>query len=215
MAVERTRRYAKGAAREAQILAATVDLIFEQGISAVSHRRVARRADVPLSAPGYFFPSIDELVLAAFRSIMTSMLADHDALSERIRREDMDRERAVDAYIDLITRNARKYDHLQYEAYLFANHRPALREAVDETIAATIRPDSTIVTASRRDDLGWAAPILTALADGCGLHRVASASEGGGFEGLREGLLALMEALPGRARGASSPGGASDADGGG
>ena len=92
----------------------------------MTHRRVAAWANVPPSTPGYFFPSIDDLILAAFRTIMTTMVDDHDALTERIRQEDMDREAAVDAYIDLITRNARKFDHLQYEGYLFANHRPAL-----------------------------------------------------------------------------------------
>jgi hypothetical protein len=38
---------------------------------------------------------------------------------------------------------------------------------------------------------------LTALADGFGLHRIALSNYEGGFLGLKEGLLALMEALPG------------------
>lgn len=192
-----TTRYAKGTLRKKEILAATVDLIYDEGILAVSHRAVAKRAGVAPSAPSYFFPSIDDLVVEAFKSIMATMIGDLEALSAQIRSEDMDRETAVDAYIQLVRNSATKYDKLQFEAYLFASSKPALRDAVDSAIAATHRQDSTLVTASRRSDLSWAAPIFTALADGFGLYRVASPANAG-FEGLKEGLLALMEALPGR-----------------
>jgi hypothetical protein len=97
----------------------------------------------------------------------------------------------------LVASAALKYDKLQFEAYLFAASRPALKAEVEAAVAMTWRPHNTIVTASRRDDLGWAAPILTALADGFGLSRIALSNYEGGFRGLREGLLALMESLPG------------------
>ncbi|CAN5322255.1 hypothetical protein BH09ACT12_BH09ACT12_03440 [soil metagenome] len=190
-------RYAKGEARTQEILDATIDLIFEEGISAVTHRAVAKRAGVGASAPSYFFPSIEDLVVQAFRSTMRAMIADIDRLTSRMIEEEMTREQAVDAYIDLVTSSAPKYDKLQYEAYLFAARRPSLRDEVNAAIAATHRSGGALVTASGRSDLGWAAPILTALADGFGLYRVA-APDGTGFQGLREGLLALMEALPGR-----------------
>ncbi|HEY4096873.1 MAG TPA: TetR family transcriptional regulator [Baekduia sp.] len=190
-------RYAKGEQRRQEILAATVELISDEGIAAVTHRAVAARAGTVASAPSYFFPSIDELVVEAFRSVMAGMIGDLKALSARIEAEDMARSDAVDAYIDLVRRSAAEYDKVQFEGYLVAGGRPALRLAVDEAIAATHRADSTLVTASRRTDLAWAAPVLTALANGFGLYRVASpAAEAADFTGLREGLLALMEGLP-------------------
>lgn len=198
-------RYARGEARRAAILAATVDLIYEDGISAVTHRAVAREAGVPASAPSYFFPSIDDLVVEAFREAMGAMLDAHRALSDRIVRDDLPREAAVDAYIRLVRKSAPKYDKLQFEAYMLARKRPGLSEAVREVLASTHRSNNTIVTASRRDDLGWAAPILTALADGFGLYRLASPGAAA-FQGLRTGLLALMEALPGMDPEESSPG---------
>ena len=192
-------RYAKGELRRQEILAATVELISEEGIAAVTHRAVAARAGVAASAPSYFFPSIDELVAEAFRSVMAGMIGDLEDLSARIVATDMSREDAVDAYIKLVRRSAAKYDKMQFDGYLLAGARPALRAAVDEAVAATHRADSTLVTASRRDDLAWAAPIFTALANGYGLYRVASSGvEAADFRGLREGLLALMEGLPGR-----------------
>lgn len=205
MAADPVKRYRKGEARIREILAATADLIYEEGISAVTHRAVAKRARVASSAPSYFFPSIDDLIVEAFRSIMTTMVAELEALSARIETEDMDREAAVEAYVELALKTAPKYDKVQYEAYLFAARRPALRAEVDAAIAATQRQGSTLVTASRREDFDWAAPILTAYADGVGLHRIASPPAGIGAAALREGLLALMAGLPDEPPAEASP----------
>jgi TetR/AcrR family transcriptional regulator, regulator of biofilm formation and stress response len=195
---EPLKRYPKGEARAREILEATIDLIYEEGISAVTHRAVAERAGVAHSAPSYFFPSIDELIVEAFRTIMATVMDDLEALSARIEAEDMSREDAVDAFVTLALESAPRIDKVQYEAYMFATRRPALRAEVDKAIAATQRQGSTLVTASRRKGFDWAAPILTAYADGAGLHRVAAPPDGIGGKALREGLLALMAGLPDR-----------------
>lgn len=189
-------RYAPGKARRAEILSATVDLMYERGVSAVTHRAVAEGAGVRPSAPSYFFPSIDELIVEAFRSIMAEMVVELENLSARIEGEDMTREEAVDAYIAHAVAASARYDKLQFEAYIFADKKPELRAEVERTLAATHRPASTLVTASRRKDLDWAAPIFTALVDGFGLYRLALPGRDE-FEGMRTGLLALMDALPG------------------
>jgi len=192
------KRYAKGEAREREILEATIDLIYEEGLSAVTHRAVAQRASVRPSAPRYFFPSIDDLIAEAIRSIVATMMEDLEALSARIEAEGMSREDAVDAFVELFVGSAPRYDKVLFEAYLFATRRPALRADVDAAIAATHRQGSTLVTASRRKDFDWAAPILTAYADGVILQRLATPPEGIGVAALRDGLLALMEGLPDR-----------------
>jgi DNA-binding transcriptional regulator YbjK len=198
MSEEPVKRYRKGEERTREILSATIDLIYDEGISAVSHRAVAKRAKVADSAPSYFFPSIDDLIVEAFRSIVTTMIGDLEALSARIEAEEMDQDSAVGEFVKLAIETAPKYDKVQYEAYLFAARRPTLRAEVDFAIAATQRQASTLVTASRRKDLDWAAPILTAYADGVGLHRIASPPDGIGAEALKAGLIALMQALPGK-----------------
>jgi len=187
-------RYARGEARIAQIRAAAIKLIYEEGILSVTHRAVAKRANLSASAPSFFFPSIDDLIVEAFRSIMKSMFDDLEALSERILREDMDRETAVDAYIELMRDAMPKYDILQFEAYLLARRKPALQPEVDSVIAATHRPSSTLVTASRRQDFDWAAPILASFANGFSLYRFGASDVD--YSILRKGLLALMEGLP-------------------
>lgn len=52
----------KGAARREHILRATIELIGEHGSDAVTHRAVAERAGVPLSATTYWFDSKEELL---------------------------------------------------------------------------------------------------------------------------------------------------------
>ena len=52
----------KGAARREHILRATLELIGEHGSDAVTHRAVAQRAGVPLSATTYWFDSKEELL---------------------------------------------------------------------------------------------------------------------------------------------------------
>ncbi|WP_426517560.1 TetR/AcrR family transcriptional regulator [Diaminobutyricibacter sp. McL0618] len=187
-------RYARGEARIAEIRAAAIELIYEEGIMSVTHRAVAKRANLAASAPSFFFPSIDELIVEAFRSIMQSMFDDLDALGERIIAEDMSREDAVDEYIHLIRDAMPKYDILQFEAYLLARRRPALQAEVDAVIAATHRPASTLVVASRRKDFDWAAPILASFANGFGLYRLGASDVD--YSALRTGLLVLMDGLP-------------------
>jgi TetR/AcrR family transcriptional regulator, regulator of biofilm formation and stress response len=192
-------RYSKGEARMQEILNATIDLIYEEGVAAVSHRAVARRANVTASAPSYFFPSIDDLIVQAFRSVTNEMVRSIESLTARMIDQHMSREEAIDAYVHMLVNTPPKWDELQYEAYLFASRRSALRPEVDEVLAMTHRAFAALTRAAGREDLEWAAPIFSALADGFGLYRVTDPN-GTGFAGIKDGILALLESLPGRGR---------------
>ncbi|MFI8090051.1 TetR/AcrR family transcriptional regulator [Streptomyces sp. NPDC086080] len=52
--------------RRDRILAATLDLIAEEGVAGVSHRKIAARAQVPLGSMTYHFTGIDDVLLEAF-----------------------------------------------------------------------------------------------------------------------------------------------------
>lgn len=52
--------------RRQRILDATLKVLIKDGLSGLSHRRIAKTAGVPLSATSYYFGSLDELVEAAF-----------------------------------------------------------------------------------------------------------------------------------------------------
>src|SRR5512138_372519 len=53
--------------RRAAILDATLRLIATDGVDAVTHRRVAGAADVPLGSTTYYFESREQLLREAFR----------------------------------------------------------------------------------------------------------------------------------------------------
>lgn len=62
------RRSAAGRARRTAIIAATLELLGTEGRAAVTHRRVAARAGVPLASTTYYFSSLDDLITEAMRS---------------------------------------------------------------------------------------------------------------------------------------------------
>lgn len=56
--------------RRERIIDATLKLIAEEGVRSLSHRRVARAAGVPPSAPYYYFKTIDDLLEQAYTEAM-------------------------------------------------------------------------------------------------------------------------------------------------
>ncbi|GAA3162546.1 TetR family transcriptional regulator [Streptomyces virens] len=84
--------------RRARILAATLDLIVEEGVAGVSHRKIAARAQVPLGSMTYHFSGIDDLLREAFTGH-----ADHFvALFEQHLGEASTADEAREAVTDLI-----------------------------------------------------------------------------------------------------------------
>lgn len=58
--------YQKGERRHEQILRATLRVIGGRGVDAVTHRAVAREAEVPVSATTYYFESREQLLEQSF-----------------------------------------------------------------------------------------------------------------------------------------------------
>jgi TetR/AcrR family transcriptional regulator, regulator of biofilm formation and stress response len=61
------KRRARGTKRRAAILEATLRLLAREGASAITHRAVAREAEVPIAATTYYFTSKDDLIAQAFQ----------------------------------------------------------------------------------------------------------------------------------------------------
>lgn len=61
--------------RRARILTAALDLVAEDGVAGVSHRRVAARAGVPLGSMTYHFGGIDEVLREAFTGFADHIVA--------------------------------------------------------------------------------------------------------------------------------------------
>ncbi|NVJ65896.1 MAG: hypothetical protein HWE16_05355 [Gammaproteobacteria bacterium] len=61
-------------AKRDQILQATLDIIYREGLRGVRHRAVAEEADVPLSATTYYFQDINVLIVDSFVFFMEKNL---------------------------------------------------------------------------------------------------------------------------------------------
>ncbi|MET7367123.1 TetR family transcriptional regulator [Streptomyces sp. NPDC005566] len=117
--------------RRDRIIDAAIRVVADRGIAGLSHRSVAAEADVPLGSTTYHFASLDELLIAALRRCNdnfarvareSAYLADPDAdLADELTR--------------LLTEcfeGGRGPLELEYELYLAALRRPALRAVAAE-----------------------------------------------------------------------------------
>lgn len=68
-------RLAKGRRRRQQIVAAAAALSVRQGLGELTHRQIAERASVPLSATTYYFKTLTEIQVEATRHITQRLVA--------------------------------------------------------------------------------------------------------------------------------------------
>jgi DNA-binding transcriptional regulator YbjK len=73
---EGTRRRRDPEARRREIVAAAAELIVEIGFDALTHRKVAARAGVPLGATTQYFGTLDDLREAALNEMRQTVIAD-------------------------------------------------------------------------------------------------------------------------------------------
>jgi DNA-binding transcriptional regulator YbjK len=79
-----SRRRRDPEARRREIVTAAAELIVEVGADAVTHRKVAARAGVPLGATTQYFDTLDDLRSAAFRALADEVDARLDGVRQTI-----------------------------------------------------------------------------------------------------------------------------------
>ncbi|MEV0979398.1 MULTISPECIES: TetR family transcriptional regulator [unclassified Streptomyces] len=112
--------------RRARILDATLDVIADEGIAHVSHRRIAARAGVPLGSMTYHFKGIDQLLREAFGRFTDRMA---EVFDDRLGAA-ADRDQAREAVADLVhalSEGSRRDLVLAQELYTLAARDPAYR----------------------------------------------------------------------------------------
>jgi TetR/AcrR family transcriptional regulator, regulator of biofilm formation and stress response len=190
----------RGAARRDTILRATLALVGERGTGAVTHRAVADRAGVPLSATTYWFASKEELLQE------TLLLAAREEV-ERLERLMLDlapreldvREwaRAVAAALaeDL---EADPVRHVAFiELVLEGTRRPWLRDEVARWHAAHLRLAELVLRASGASDPHGDAPLVVAAITGFVVGQLVTPHpdfEDAVFRPALEGLFARLVA---------------------
>lgn len=189
------RRYDPG--RRTRIIDAALRVVAADGIAGLSHRTVAAEADVPLGSTTYHFRSLDELLVAALRRSnenFAEALRASEAFAVRGSgtRPGGDVDARAGGLADELTRllgqwfgGERGAIELEYELYLAALRRPALRPVAAEWA------EDTVEVLCRRTD-ARTARALVALMDGICLQVLLT---GGAFDAAytREMLARIVE----------------------
>ncbi|WP_328945283.1 TetR family transcriptional regulator [Streptomyces sp. NBC_00250] len=144
--------------RRERIVDAALRVAGRAGIAGISHRTVAAEADVPLGSTTYHFASLDELLVAALRKAnegFGELLRERAALAA----PDTDLGAALARLLGEWMGGERARVELEYELYLAALRRPALRPVAAEWT-------ETVVSVLSRHTDPATARALVALMDG-------------------------------------------------
>ncbi|BBR58183.1 MULTISPECIES: TetR/AcrR family transcriptional regulator [unclassified Klebsiella] len=112
--------------RRERILDATLETIATHGISAVTHRKIATCADVPLGSMTYYFDGIDALLGEAFRTFTERMSEEYSAFFARVETP----ADACDAVAELIFTSqvtTPRNMTLMYQLYALASSTPSMK----------------------------------------------------------------------------------------
>lgn len=164
----------------------------EHGVSGVTHRAVAARAGLPLSATSYFFASIDELVLEALRVFMAEFVLRLDVVTSAIGERRLAPAEAADLLVRALLAEPRSHVVAQFEAYLEATRRPEPPAEVKDAIAALERLARATLSAAGAARPADGARAFVALTDGFALHRMAWPRGRSDRTQLREAFLSLF-----------------------
>jgi len=121
----RTQRPRDPQARRDALASAAIEVIAEVGIGRATHRAVAARADLPLGATTYYFPSLDALIGAGLEHATEALQADLRAWADRLR-DSPDLPATLAALAEECLADRRRAQ-IEYELYVAAARDTALR----------------------------------------------------------------------------------------
>ncbi|HDQ1111713.1 TPA: TetR/AcrR family transcriptional regulator [Escherichia coli] len=119
-------RRANDPQRREKIIQATLEAVKLYGIHAVTHRKIATLAGVPLGSMTYYFSGIDELLLEAFSSFTEIMSRQYQAFFSDV----SDAQGACQAITDMIySSQVATPDNMElmYQLYALASQKPLLK----------------------------------------------------------------------------------------
>jgi|HubBroStandDraft_4_1064222.scaffolds.fasta_scaffold201363_2 DNA-binding transcriptional regulator YbjK len=200
----------RGAARREALLDAVLQVVADEGVDAVTHRRVADVAGLPLASTTYWFESKEHLLTAALERAAER---DIERLQAFIREDPTGAgdplERAVGAILDPIedaakpppsgaadnpTYSSRSLLLATYALMLEAARRPALREVTKRWTDAYWEALSPLFAAAGSRDPRSHAELILAAADGLLVTQLATGDESDLAPRLRQLAEALVKA---------------------
>jgi DNA-binding transcriptional regulator YbjK len=161
-------RRVRGQVRRTELLTATLAVIERDGIAGVSHRAVAGEAGVSVASTTYHFATLDDLLVAALTWAAEDLAAELQEMATELGARPADELARLIEHC-LVYRRGRTL--AEYELYLLAARRPALREAA----AAWLEPLTEIARNFTSDP--QKASLLVAALDGILLQALIGARD--------------------------------------
>jgi TetR/AcrR family transcriptional regulator, regulator of biofilm formation and stress response len=186
----------RGRQRREALLRAALDVIGARGVRGTTHRAVAEAAGMPVATTTYYFSSLDDLLESALRLFVDDEIARLRRLGEALGGAEGTVGEVVEAVArELVRVKAHATPHAvaQFELYVEASRRPALRDAVAGCLAAYRELAEGLLRAAGCPDAEVLAPVVVALTDGLGIHDVA-VGEPGREARTVDGLRRLLRA---------------------
>jgi DNA-binding transcriptional regulator YbjK len=173
-----------------RILRATIDLIGQEGISAVTNRRVAGAAGVALGSLTYHFSSQVDLLRESLLLFVGEEVARQEALAADLRSREPSIEQVASEVERIVEESGNRIQQLaEIELHLQAARDPALQEAslrcfeAYEGVAAAALEKLEVPEPERH------ARTIVALLYGMGLRRLGTGSDDA--SGIAAGLLTI------------------------
>jgi DNA-binding transcriptional regulator YbjK len=184
----RTRRH--DPRRRERVLDAALDVLVDEGVAGITHRKVAARADVPLGSVTYHFATLTDLCAQAFARYVEQRTAEYEALFTQV----ASRDDLVDVLVELVEAGPSRHRSavLGFELHLAALRDPALR-------ALTGRWTRSSRAVLARFTGPGAAARLDALLEGMIMHRLLS-DDGEAREATRAAIEQTLGPRPPRSR---------------
>jgi DNA-binding transcriptional regulator YbjK len=152
--------------RRDRLIDVTLDLIAENGVAGISHRRIATRADVPLGSMTYHFDGMDDLLHEAFTRFAGTIVERFEQSLGAATTPDEARAAVVALIHDDLASEGRLRDQvLSYELYTLAARQPRYRAITREWMRRSR------VELERHFDPDTARRV-DALIEGLSIHRV-------------------------------------------
>lgn len=168
----------RGAARREALLDATLRIVADVGADAVTHRRVAAEAGLPLASTTYHFESKEHLLTAALeRAAERDCARLHSILSQSAPEPEDPLRLVVDAILDPLEDDdpsCRASLLATYALMLEAARRPALREIHRRWTEAYLDALSRLLELAGSHAPRSDAALLLAAADGLVVEQLAS-----------------------------------------
>lgn len=127
--------------RKERIAKAAIEVINEEGVDALTHRKVAAQADVPLGSTTYYFKTLDDLLNAALQEATKNSIAALNEWEAALPPE-ADLASALADFVMQSIGPMRRSTLAEYNLYAVALHRPKLRKAAvdwDDAIAELLK----------------------------------------------------------------------------